>query len=462
MNRSTNCLVLLLLATCVALADESSRPPMALSPADRILVLAPHPDDEVIATGGIIQQALKQELPIRVVFYTYGDNNEWAFTVYRDHPVIMPRAMQGMGMIRHGEALKADAVLGLSPTNLTFLGYPDFGTLIIWNQHWGDRQPFRSMLTRVTAVPYTNAFRCGAPYKGEEILADLKSVIREFKPTKIFVSHPGDHNPDHRSLYLFTRVALWELEGELKPELVPFLVHYKKWPQPQGYHPDIPLVPPDLFKDTVQWKELELALPNVAVKHEAIRLHASQYAVSAAYLDSFIRPNELFGDFRILPLAQADTNHPAAVENERENDDVPELLTDMERGDYIGIETRSMSLEGDKVVLVMELSRALVREVQFSASFFGYRHDKPFGEMPKIRVNVGMTAMNIMDQDRRLPGDSCDVSREDRKITIRVPLALLGNPEKLFTSARTKLGEVPMDWTSWRIVEVPTPSQHEH
>ena len=437
-----------------ALTGQSEWPAATLTSNDRILVLAPHPDDEVIATGGIIQQALKQELPIHVVFYTYGDNNEWAFTVYRDHPVLMPKAMQGMGMIRHGEALKADAVLGLSPTNLTFLGYPDFGTLIIWNAHWGDQPPFRSMLTRVTAVPYTNAFRSGAPYKGEEILADLTSVIRDFKPTKIFVSHPGDHNPDHRSLYLFTRVALWDMEKELRPEVVPFLVHYKKWPQPQGYHPDVTLVPPDLFKNTVQWKNLALALPNVAVKHEAIRMHASQYAVSGPYLDSFIRPNELFGDFRTMPLKQADTNHPVVVEDESEQDDVPDLLTDEERGSYIGIETRSMYLDGDKVVLAMELSRPLAREVQFSASFFGYRSDKPFGEMPKIRVNVGVTAMKVLDQMRTLPIDSCEVSRQAKMITIKVPLALLGNPQKLLTSARTKLGEIPMDWTSWRILEV--------
>jgi LmbE family N-acetylglucosaminyl deacetylase len=454
MRRQFFLIVACVLCTTIGRAEQPAMPPVQFSPTDRILVLAPHPDDEVIATGGIIQQALKQELPIHVVFYTYGDNNEWAFTVYRSHPVLIPKAMQGMGMIRHGEAIRADAMLGLPATNLTFLGYPDFGTLIIWNAHWGDQPPFRSMLTRVTAVPYTNAFRCGAPYKGEEILADLKSVIRDFKPTKIFVSHPGDHNPDHRSLYLFTRVALWDIEKELRPEIVPFLVHYKNWPKPQGYSPDITLVPPDLFKDSVQWKNLALTRPNIAVKHEAIRTHASQYAVSAAYLDSFIRPNELFGDFPTMLLRQGDTDNDAEVENEKDSDDVPDLLTDEERGSYIGIETRSMSLQGDKVVLVMELSNPLAREVQFSASFFGYRSDKPFGEMPKIRVNVDVTSVSVLDQMRVLPAKSCEVSRHAKTITIKVPLTVLGNPQKLLTSARTKLGEIPMDWTSWRVLEV--------
>ena len=454
MNRMLSCFLSVLFAAALSRAGQPAMPPVQFSPTDRILVLAPHPDDEVIATGGIIQQALKQGLPIHVVFYTYGDNNEWASAVYRDHPVVMPKAMQGMGMIRHDEAIRADAVLGLSPTNLTFLGYPDFGTLVIWNAHWGDQPACRSMLTRVTAVPYTNAFRYGAPYKGEEILADLKSVIRDFKPTKIFVSHPGDHNPDHRSLYLFTRVALWDIEKELQPEIVPYLVHYKKWPRPLGYSPDVTLAPPNLFKDTVQWKSYALAPTNIAVKHEAIRMHASQYAVSAKYLDSFIRPNEMFGDFPTMLLRQAGTNNDAEVESEKDPDDLPEYLTDEERGSYIGIETRLMILEGDKVVLAMDLSNPLAREVQFSASFFGYRADKPFGEMPKIHVNVGVTDTDILDQERQLPRDSCEVSKHAKTITIKVPLALLGNPQKILTSARTKLGEVPMDWTSWRILEV--------
>ena len=131
MKRAVFAALFLLAGAVLCVADDPAWPQVALSSTDRVLVLAPHPDDEVIATGGIIQQALKEKLPVHVVFYTYGDNNEWAFTVYRGHPVFMPRAMRGMGLVRHGEALKADAVLGLAPADLTFLGYPDFGTLII-------------------------------------------------------------------------------------------------------------------------------------------------------------------------------------------------------------------------------------------------------------------------------------------------------------------------------------------
>jgi len=38
-----------------------------------------------------------------------------------------------------------------------------------------------------------------------------------------------------------------------------------------------------------------------------------------------------------------------------------------------------------------------------------------------------------------------------------VPLAALGRPERAFVSARTSVAEVPLDWTSWRVLELPAP-----
>ena len=141
-------------------------PEIELGAGDRILVLAPHPDDESLAIGGVIQRALSRGLPVHVLFLTYGDNNEWSFMVYRKRLEILPWQVRAMGEVRHGEALAAARVLGLPPDALTFLGYPDFGTLHIWCSHWGDAPPFRSMLTRVTSVPYESAYRRGADIQG--------------------------------------------------------------------------------------------------------------------------------------------------------------------------------------------------------------------------------------------------------------------------------------------------------
>jgi LmbE family N-acetylglucosaminyl deacetylase len=222
--------------TAVAAAPATAGP-VALQDSDRVLVLAPHPDDEVLGAGGVLREAARRGLPVRVVFLTHGDSNEWSFLAYRKRPVLTPAGALAMGAIRHQEALAAAAVLGVPAQDLIFLGYPDFGTLDIWRSHWGSRLPARGRLTRARAVPYANAFRPGAPYKGEAILADLETILRDFRPTQIFVSHPADHHPDHAALYLFTRVALWDLQREMAATVHPFLVHFPGWPA-KGLRPN--------------------------------------------------------------------------------------------------------------------------------------------------------------------------------------------------------------------------------
>ena len=156
-----------------AFADPLKIDAVTLSGTDRVLVLAPHPDDEVLGAGGVIQQAVAQRLPIKIVFLTYGDSNQWSFLLYRKHPVVFPAAVENMGLVRHDEAINAACILGADPQNLIFLGYPDFGTLNIWYYHWDKRPAYRSLMTRVTAVPYKGAYRFGAPYKGEEIIKEI-------------------------------------------------------------------------------------------------------------------------------------------------------------------------------------------------------------------------------------------------------------------------------------------------
>ena len=428
-------------------------PPITLTPDDRILILAPHPDDEVLGCAGIIQQAVALRLPLRIAFLTDGDNNEWSFLVYRKHFVVRRAALQRMGLVRADEAIAAARVLGVAPEQLTFLGYPDFGTLKMWKSHWGDRPPFQSMLTRVTAVPYHNALRPGAPYTGDDILRDLTTLIRDVKPTKIFVSHPGDHAPDHASLYLFTQVALWDLAGEVHPTVYPYLIHFKRWPLPRGFQPARPLEPPKLFRDQVAWRSLPLDAAAVERKRQALLAHATQYHSSARYLLSFIRPNELFGDFpavRLRPAASA-----ALVSRESAgSDDGAEELTDQERAVFVGLEERTVRLDGDALVLTITFSRPLAQAVQASVYVFGYRSDRRFEHMPKLHLQFSALTQRLFDQDRPLPSAGIRVSRKFRRFTIRIPLEALGRPQRILTSARTYLGEVPLDWTSWRVVEL--------
>lgn len=434
-------------------APPSAWPPVTLTPQDRLLVLAPHPDDEVLGCGGIIQDAMAARLPVRVVFFTYGDNNQWSFLLYRKHPVFMPQAVQAMGSVRHDEAVAADRLLGLSPDQLTFLGYPDFGTLHIWQAHWGDRPPLRSMLTHVTAVPYPTARRPGAAYKGEEVVKDLTDIISEFRPTKVFVSHPADHMPDHAALYLFLRIALWDVEPALQPEVYPYLIHFGRWP-PHRFRSADDLLPPPRLIHPVAWRQHRLSAHGLERKHQALQAHRTQYRSNTRYLRSFIRPNELFGEFPLVRLAGGETSTGAASGQTEDGTEPPEELTDEERARFVGVEARRMWLEDGRLVLSVTYSRPLAETLGLSVFAFGYRHDRPFGQMPKLHLRLGAFTHTVLDQDRVLDPAGIEVTRQPTQVTVRIPLSTLGDPQRILTSARTYLGELPLDWVSWRVLEI--------
>jgi LmbE family N-acetylglucosaminyl deacetylase len=452
---------------------------------DRLLVLAPHPDDEVIGAGGLIQEAVELGVPVKVCFLTMGDNNELAFLFVRKHPVVMPGAVRRMGETRCAEAKEAARRMDLDPErDVVFLGYPDFGTLRIWNDHWRDVAPLRSMLTRATAVPYAEARTPGAAYAGEDVLEDLTEVIREFRPTHVALPTAADHNVDHRALYLFARVALWNLEAEgIAPERLAYPVHYPRWPSPRRYHPELEAEPPEFLanSDEIGWLAYSLAPYQVTNKLNAIRAHRSQCLYSAGYLESFARGSEWFGDFDDLRLPGAvgreelgdgDTGAYAQddgfLEELAEQDAAWKQIADQQdaeeaaAGDAADLDflDRRVSCDGNELTLVCRFSGPVPPRARASFRFCGWRPDAAFGEMPKIHVRMSSRKVKkVTDLNRML--DPAEVSVPDglfgNEIGITVPLDLLGRPEKLLVAASVSSGEMPLDWAAWRVVDFAAP-----
>jgi len=332
-----------------------------------------------------------------------------------------------MGAIRHQEALAAASALGVSARDLTFLGYPDYGTLDIWRSHWALSPPDRGRLTRARAVPYPTAFRPGAPFKGEEILADLETILRDFKPTRIFVSHPADHHPDHAALYLFTRVALWDLQGEVAATVHPFLVHYPGWPRKEGKE----LAPPDRLLAAFRWQSRDLDPEAVAAKRLALAAHRTQYGYSASRLLPFVRPNELYGDLTVPVLAAAEAAS--------------------EPVDLHGLTVRRVR---DQLEIGMELQEPLTEGSAVSLSALGYRPDIPFAAMPKLEVRIEPHAWTVRDQGRVLPRTAAWGGAQDRRLVARIPLASLNDPRRLFLQVRTGSRRSALGQTPWWLVEL--------
>lgn len=412
-------IILSLSCAVTALASDD----ITFKRSDRVLVLAPHPDDEAIAAFGVMKKALDAGAKVKVVCLTNGDNNEIAFLIYKKHPVLSAKGLIAMGETRMKETLAAMSGMGLGAQDVSFLGYPDFGTLAIFTGYWGDDKPYEAMLTKQTKVPYAGAMSCGAPYIGESVLADLKDILVEFRPTAIFVSHPADSNPDHKALYLFLRVALWDLDGSLEPPLLhPYMVHVQGWPEPKGYHPGLGLKPPAPFK-RVSWETFDLTREDVEAKHGAIKAYKSQLSYDPSYLYSFARRNELFGDY--APLK-------------------------MKEGGRSGIYSVG---DGNVTVHLATAGRADV-DRDFTVYLIGYKEGREFSGMPKLHIRMDADGLHCRDRHKRLSSKEVSADRGPRMITLMVPLSLLGYPDRIFACVEGRTEEMQDDDTHWRILEL--------
>ena len=94
---------------------------------ERLLVLAPHPDDETLATGGLIQLALAAGCAVRVLILTDGDNNPWPQRWLERRWRIDAAARARWGQRRRAEARHALEILGLAPDAWCCFGWADLG-----------------------------------------------------------------------------------------------------------------------------------------------------------------------------------------------------------------------------------------------------------------------------------------------------------------------------------------------
>jgi hypothetical protein len=206
----------------------------------------------------------------------------------------------------------------------------------------------------------------------------------------------------------------------------------------------------------IPWKAFELHPAEIKLKRAAMEKHESQFVYCGTYMLLFARRTELFGDFQ--PIRFTDRPLPSAVETDQpKNAATPEaepFLEDQERTLFVGIERRTLDVAGGQLKIGISFSRPFADTTSLSIYAFGYRHDKPFEKMPKIHVEVGLLRHRLLDQSNVLPPELCPVNRTANEFVVSIPLKVLGDPERILTSARTYTADIPLDWASWRMVEL--------
>lgn len=263
-------------------------------PSDRILIIAPHIDDEIISSAGLIQEALKKGAKIKIVYLTNGDNNYLSVISKNKSFKENPNDFIKLGQERIEEAKEATAVLGLKAEDLIFLGYPDGGLKNLLRENF--LIPYTHKAFKLNYNPYSGTYKEKQLYKGINLFNDLKEIITDFKPTIIILPHPRDINPDHSAGYYFTLSVLEEVEERVV--LFAYLVHYKNYPLEKGLHQDKLIYPPNKLFSKEGWLSLNLDETEIQKKLEALSKNKTQLYYypggGRGYLESFVRQNEIF------------------------------------------------------------------------------------------------------------------------------------------------------------------------
>jgi LmbE family N-acetylglucosaminyl deacetylase len=192
---------------------------------ERILILAPHEDDEALMCSGIITHALANAADIKVVVATNGDNKG-----------------RKKGINRMRETIKAMECLGLSRAKIIFLGYGNikqgkgrFLSLLYDAETDNTLIPSRvgTESYSIPEIPEYHYLKYGvhAHYDRATFRQDLESVIQEFNPNHIFVSSLYDMHPDHVALYRFTVEGIINIkrhDPNFSPVLHEYLIHPHK------------------------------------------------------------------------------------------------------------------------------------------------------------------------------------------------------------------------------------------
>ena len=182
---------------------------MKLTSADRVLILAPHPDDEFLSSFKLMREACRAGAAVKVLFLTDGERNHLAHMRARRKLFITSSASKKYGLLRRAEAA---AVLGRTgPVKSEFWGVPDSGL--------------------------TAALSAG------DLFRRFRLLLAEFVPTLVVAPALGETHPDHNAAAALAEAGLGSLPERDRPRLLSYSLHSGRRFHPEEFSLKLPLSP---------------------------------------------------------------------------------------------------------------------------------------------------------------------------------------------------------------------------
>jgi LmbE family N-acetylglucosaminyl deacetylase len=280
---------MLLLNTSAAAATRPYPSLGAATHRDRVLIVAPHIDDESISSAGYAIDAMERGADVYVVFLTAGDCNRISARLL--HKTFDPTASNylSVGHTRIAEAYEAMHLLGIPQDHLFVLGYPDRGLRPMLDD---PHAVVTARGTQATAVPYLRAMSPGSDYTLQNVIADMKRVIESVNPTTLIAPVAFDLHDDHAAAAEITDRAIDELD--VSPQRLGYLVHTAGGLATKLVStPSRALLPPSKMK-SFSWGTYALTARVQSLKTEVLMTYRSQRPYVFLLRNAFVRRNELF------------------------------------------------------------------------------------------------------------------------------------------------------------------------
>ena len=122
----------------------------------KVLIISPHPDDEVFGCGGLVQSLVQAGKQVEVLIMSKGEAVHRPCCPDEENTIVQARA---------GLTYAANGVLGIVPEHIHRLDFPDGS--------------FSSVK------------------EDDDMVKALGDLIREIAPTEVFIPHPYENSPDH-------------------------------------------------------------------------------------------------------------------------------------------------------------------------------------------------------------------------------------------------------------------------
>jgi LmbE family N-acetylglucosaminyl deacetylase len=288
------------------LMDLDNRPQLSTRGMKRILVISPHPDDLVLAAGGLLESAAKSGTSVHAVIV--GNHYDSSFVSsmlegqYPERPV---------GARYDYEERVRTTLEEVGISQITFL---DFAV---------DQDPsFNKDAQSGQTLTQTGA--------GQDSLSlVLLDLFFSYSPEIILIPHPEDYDAGHRMVSQAARMAAAHAYGktqESAPLLLGYLVNYQTYPDIIDIIDLSPLLPPAGLADpSHRWYSFTLSEEQIQTKRTAIQQYPFEAAHARWLLASYARPNELFTRLTITDLPRTTPVHKQAISAVKVLERIPTL-----------------------------------------------------------------------------------------------------------------------------------------